>query len=79
MSLSKEIQYAVVAASALAVGYSIYSYMSPKECPYGFIDVAKAEKRPLYKKEAYQRSQDVTDVQYQLAYALIKGGKTYHG
>ena len=65
MSLSKEVQYAIMAASALAVGYTDYSYMSPQKAPWdGFVDEAKAEKKPLYKKEAYQRSQDVKDVQY---------------
>ena len=79
--------------AALAVSYVLYSYLltkpverdeqgnvdMSKEVESFFIDKAAAEQKTLYKKEAMQRSQDVSDVHYKLSYALIRGGANYHG
>ena len=41
------------------------------------VDPAKSEKRPLYKQEAFKRSEQVKNVSYKLFYALIRGGETF--
>ena len=31
------------------------------------------------KEEIYQRSKDISNVSYKLAYALLRGGQSFHG
>lgn len=44
-----------------------------------FTDDQASEIVPLYEKEAMQRSKDITNVSYKLAYALLRGGQNFHG
>ena len=44
-----------------------------------FTDAAAEGIKTLYKTEAIKRSQEVSDVSYRLAYALLRGGETFHG
>jgi len=44
-----------------------------------FVDAAKDESRSIYKKDAFVRSSQVSDVSYKLAYALNRGGNTFEG
>lgn len=44
-----------------------------------FVDAAHDEIKTLYKTEAFKRSEEVSDVSYRLAYALLKGGETFEG
>jgi len=37
------------------------------------------DKHELFKDEAMKRSAKISDVTYKLAYALLRGGKTFHG
>jgi hypothetical protein len=53
--------------------------MTTEEAFKYFVDVAAKESRPLYKKEAYARSEQIENVSYRLAYALYKGGETFEG
>lgn len=95
MSLSKEnTKYAIIAGTATVVsllGYGFYTYMSgagPNKqaesqddlATLSFFKDANADKMSyLYKKEAMQRSADISDVEYKVAYALLRGGETFHG
>ena len=42
-------------------------------------DSETADIVPLWEKEAMQRSKDISNVSYKLAYALLRGGETFHG
>lgn len=73
-------------ATAALVGYGLYTMMGSKgdeECHHQmnmiFKDKNFAEKKFLYKTEAFKRSGDVSRVSYKIGYALLKGGKQYHG
>ena len=44
-----------------------------------FSDPTTKEVKTLYKTEADKRSEQVSDVSYRLAYALNRGGETFHG
>ena len=44
-----------------------------------FKDEGKDELRTLYCKDALYRSSYIHDVKYRIAYALLPGGKTFHG
>ena len=44
-----------------------------------FTDASADGVKTLYKTEAIKRSQEVSDVSYRLAYALLRGGETFHG
>jgi len=35
--------------------------------------------RTLYRTDAMKRSSILNDVEYKIAYGLIRGGKTFHG
>lgn len=73
-------------ATAVA-GYAAYSYMgqpaaastASKSASSGFKDEGTDSLRTLYKTEANKRSKMIQDVSYRIAYALIRGGKTFHG
>ena len=80
-------------AAALAVGYGIYTFMQTAE-PAGsspsspgaapavqkhFTDPDCPDIVPLWEKEAMQRSKDISNVSYKLAYALLRGGENFHG
>ena len=41
--------------------------------------MAADEIKSLYKKEAFERSGEVENVAYKLAYALNRGGETFQG
>ena len=81
-------------AAALAVGYGVYTFMqtaepagdtSPGAAPvvqkqhFTFTDPDCPDIVPLWEKEAMQRSKDISNVSYKLAYALLRGGETFHG
>ena len=53
--------------------------MSKEEAFKYFVDAAAKESRPLYKNEAFLRSEQVDNVSYKLAYALYKGGDIFQG
>ena len=86
-TITKEKMMVAGVATAALVGYGIYSMMSGKEDNKGekmlsgkvFNDVNMAKQNYLYKKEAFKRSGDVSKVSYKIGYALIRGGKSYHG
>jgi hypothetical protein len=84
MALSKE-QYSYAAAALVATavaGYAIYSYMgepSAAKKPSGFKDEGTESLRTLYKSDANKRAKMIKDVSYRVAYALIRGGQTFHG
>jgi len=44
-----------------------------------FTDEAKDEIRSLYKTDAISRAKFVSDARYRLAYAFLRGGKTFEG
>ena len=45
----------------------------------GFKDIGEEKMRTLYRTEAFKRSSILSDVEYKIAYGLIRGGKTFHG
>mmetsp|Transcript_33619 Transcript_33619/g.51818 ORF Transcript_33619/g.51818 Transcript_33619/m.51818 type:complete len:80 (+) Transcript_33619:112-351(+) len=44
-----------------------------------FNDPSAEEMRHVMKEEIFQRSTDISNVGYKLAFALLKGGKNFHG
>jgi len=45
----------------------------------GFKDIGEEKMRTLYRTDAMKRSSILNDVEYKIAYGLIRGGKTFHG
>lgn len=73
------------AAALAAAGYLLYSNMSTDKQDAGilkgkgFKDEGKDQLRTLYKTEAAKRAELISDVSYRIAYALLRGGKTFLG
>jgi len=51
--------------------------MTPAEAFKYFVDAAFEESKTLYKKEAFKRSEEISNVSYRLAYALNRGGEAF--
>src|SRR5688572_27101078 len=45
----------------------------------GFTDANYEEQKNLYKTEAFIRSEIISEVNYKIALALLKGGESFHG
>jgi aminopeptidase N len=82
---------AAVAAVAVA-GYATYSMMGSEKSTTGeetapsgskgsnvLKDEGTDEMRTLYRTDANKRAEIIKDVSYKIGYALIRGGKTFHG
>jgi len=91
----EQTQLIAAGAAIAVIGYGIWSWVQNKGESEGqendkkltvieeahklFVDAQAEGVKTLYKKEAFKRSSEVTDVSYKLAYALNRGGDTFEG
>jgi hypothetical protein len=47
--------------------------------PGQFVDPTAEGVKSLYRTEAFSRSGYIQDVYYEIVYALLRGGETFHG
>ena len=47
--------------------------------PGVFVDAQAEGTKFLYKTDAFERSEKVSNVRYRMAYALLRGGEHFHG
>lgn len=50
-----------------------------KNAPGVFVDANAEGVKTLYRTEAFERSENVSNVKYRIAYALLRGGERFHG
>ena len=90
MSLSKE-HYAYIAGAAAVTAAAYYLISArgdkPAQTPEDlqnavidfFADPAAKENKWVTKQEIFKRSNMISNVTYKIAYALLRGGKDFHG
>ena len=79
----------ILVAASLTTGalfaQSLYNYYKNrpaedfKDTEKGFVDSAFSEARAIQRSDAFIRSSCISNVSYQLALALVRGGEDYQG